>query len=158
MKKRVLILSANPKGTSVLDLDIEKKAIRQALNGTPFEPEPRGAVTPEDLHLALLEVQPHVVHFCGHGEGTEGIVLMDDAGKVKFASTSALANLFKLFQDTIECIVLNACYSEVQATAISQHINYVVGMNRSILDESAIIFAKGFYQALGIRCRSSSSL
>ena len=129
MKKRVLILSANPKSTSVLDLGIEKKAIRQALNGTPFEPEPRDAVTPEDLHLALLEVQTHVVHFCGHGEGTEVIVLMDDVGKVKFASTSAFPNLFKLFQDIIECIVLNACYTEVQATAVSQHINYCPSSN-----------------------------
>lgn len=149
MSKRILILSANPKGTSALDLEIEKKAIRDSLRGSKFTLETRGAVNPEALHLALLEVKPQIVHFCGHGEGTNGIVLMDKTGKVQLVRSSALANLFAIFQETIECVVLNACYSEVQAEAIVEHINYVVGMNRSILDESAIIFARGFYQALG---------
>ncbi|MEM9276342.1 MAG: CHAT domain-containing protein [Cyanobacteria bacterium P01_F01_bin.143] len=145
MSKRILILSANPKGTSALDLNIEIREIRQVLKGSDYILETRGAVRPADLQQALLEVQPQIVHFCGHGEGTEGLVLVGDRGKIKFASTKALANLFKIFQDSIECIVLNACYTKVQATAISNHINYVVGMNRSILDESAIIFARGFY-------------
>ena len=148
MTKRILILSANPEGTSSLDLDTEKREIRQSLKGSDYMIETREAVRPADLQQALLEVQPQIVHFCGHGEGTEGIVLVNEDGNIKFAPTPALAKLFKIFQDSIECIVLNACYTEVQATAISQHINYVVGMNRSILDESAIIFARGFYGAL----------
>ena len=149
MTKRILILSSNPKGTSALDLDIEKREIREALKGSEFIVETRGAVRPEDLQQALLEVKPQIVHFCGHGEGTEGIILMNDAGEIKFASTQALTDLFKIFSDRIECIVLNACYSEVQADAIAEHINYVVGMNRSIFDEAAITFAEGFYRAIG---------
>ncbi len=64
-------------------------------------------------------------------------------------STESLTRLFKLFQNKIECIVLNACYSEVQAEAIHQQINYVVGMNRAIGDRASIKFAVGFYDALG---------
>ena len=45
-------------------------------------------------------------------------------------------------------MVLNACYSEVQAEAISQHINHVIGMNRAIGDKAAINFAVAFYDAL----------
>lgn len=151
MSKRILILSANPEGTSSLDLDTEKREIRQALKGSDYIIETRGAVRPGDLQQALLEVQPQIVHFCGHGEGTDGIVLVNDEGNIEFASTAALAKLFEIFQENIECIILNACYTEVQATAISQHINYVIGMNRSILDESAIIFARGFYGAIGAK-------
>ncbi|OQW91766.1 MAG: hypothetical protein BWK79_16185, partial [Beggiatoa sp. IS2] len=44
---------------------------------------------------------------------------------------------------------LNACYSEVQAIAISQYIDYVIGMNQAIGDEAAIEFAVAFYDALG---------
>ena len=44
---------------------------------------------------------------------------------------------------------MNACYSEIQANAIAQHIKYVIGMNQAIGDKSAIAFAVGFYQALG---------
>nr|MDJ0596762.1 caspase family protein [Pleurocapsa sp. MO_226.B13] len=147
--RKILIVSSNPKGTSALDLDIEKREIREALKGSEFIIETRGAVRSEDLQKALIEVKPQIVHFCGHGEGTEGIVLMNDAGEINFASTQALTDLFKIFSDRIECIVLNGCYSEVQANAIAEHINYVVGMNRSILDEAAITFAEGFYRAIG---------
>lgn len=45
--------------------------------------------------------------------------------------------------------MLNGCYSEVQANAIAQQINYVVGMNQAIGDKAAIEFAVGFYDALG---------
>ena len=45
--------------------------------------------------------------------------------------------------------MLNACYSEVQARAIAQHIPYVVGMTKAIGDRAAIAFAVGFYRALG---------
>jgi hypothetical protein len=53
-----------------------------------------------------------------------------------------------LFQGKIECVLLNACYSQAQAEAIHQHIDYVVGMNQAIEDEAAIKFAIGFYDAL----------
>ncbi len=63
--------------------------------------------------------------------------------------TQAIANLFELFSTTIECVVLNACYSEVQASAIAKHIPYVIGMNQAIGDKAAIKFATGFYNAVG---------
>jgi hypothetical protein len=46
-------------------------------------------------------------------------------------------------------LILNACFSEVQADAISQHIKYVIGMNKAIGDTAAIEFSIGFYDALG---------
>jgi hypothetical protein len=57
--------------------------------------------------------------------------------------------LFKQFTDQVECVILNACFSETQAKAIAEHIKYVVGMNQAIGDKAAIAFAIGFYQALG---------
>ncbi|MEO1433115.1 MAG: hypothetical protein AAFV71_29430 [Cyanobacteria bacterium J06633_8] len=63
--------------------------------------------------------------------------------------TEAIAKLFELFSDTIECVVLNACYSEVQGNAISRYIPYVIGMNQAIGDKAAIKFATGFYNAIG---------
>ncbi|MEL7006442.1 MAG: hypothetical protein AAFN93_27495 [Bacteroidota bacterium] len=60
-----------------------------------------------------------------------------------------MANLFKLFAETVKCVVLNACYSEVQAEAIATQIDTVIGMYESIGDKAAIIFSKGFYEGLG---------
>lgn len=76
-------------------------------------------------------------------------MLEDATGNPQLVSTEALSRLFECFQTTIECVVLNACYSEAQAAAIFQHIDHVVGMNQAIGDRAAIEFAIGFYDALG---------
>jgi WD40 repeat protein len=151
--KQILILASNPKGTSVLDLDREIRDIREGLRRSPnrddFDIEMRGAVRPIDLRRALLEVKPQIVHFCGHGSGEGGLVLEDDDGNEQFVKNEALSRLFEVFADRVECIVLNACYSEVQADALIEHINYVIGMSHEIPDEAAIAFSIGFYDAIG---------
>jgi parallel beta-helix repeat protein len=70
-------------------------------------------------------------------------------GQPQLVETQALAMLFELFTDSVECILLNACYSQIQATAIAQHIGFTIGMNKAIGDRAAIEFALGFYDALG---------
>jgi hypothetical protein len=49
----------------------------------------------------------------------------------------------------VECVLLNACYSVLQAEAIALHIPYVIGMNQAVGDAAAREFAVGFYDALG---------
>ena len=56
-------------------------------------------------------------------------------------STEALAGLFALFASSVECVVLNACYSAVQAEAIAEHIPHVIGMSQAISDQAAMEFA-----------------
>ncbi len=107
------------------------------------------AVRQRDFYRAILDTQPQIVHFCGHGAGEDGIILEDETGTTAFVQADTLASLFKLFaKKGVECVVLNACYSEVQADAIHQHINHVIGMNRAIGDKAAINFAVAFYDAL----------
>jgi hypothetical protein len=150
--RRILTLAANPKKTGRLRLDEEvreiDKALRRAQKRDHFELKSRWAVTPRDLQLAILEEKPEIIHFCGHGE-KDGLVLEDDLGQATLVSTAALSNLFKLFAGQVQCVLLNACYSEVQAKEICQHIGYVIGMNQPIGDRAAIEFAFGFYSALG---------
>ncbi|QLE59754.1 SAVED domain-containing protein [Nostoc sp. TCL26-01] len=152
-KKRILILAANPQQTSRLCLDEEvreiENALRRARHRDQLELIPRWAVTAREMRRAVLEESPQIVHFSGHGAGEQGLVLDDETGQVKLVKATALAELFKLFADQVECVLLNACYSEVQAEAIRQHINYVIGMNQPIGDRAAIEFAVGFYDALG---------
>jgi hypothetical protein len=151
--KRILILSANPKDTSKLRLDEEVREIQTGLERAKkrdgFEIITKWAVRPDDLRRALLDYEPEIVHFSGHGAGKYGLALEDNTGKSQMVSTESLAKLFKLFQTQIECVLLNACYSEEQAIAIHEHINCVVGMNQEIGDRAAIEFATGFYDALG---------
>jgi hypothetical protein len=151
--KKILVLSANPVNTSKLRLDEEVREIQSALERSrhreEFELIPRLAVRIDDLRRALLDHEPEVVHFSGHGDETDGITLEDNSGHAQLVSTESLSNLFKLFKDTVECVLLNACYSETQAEAIYQHINCVIGMKHAITDKAAIHFSKAFYDALG---------
>lgn len=151
MAKKILILTANPRGDLKLPREIRdiREGLRRSANREQFIVETREAVRVEDLTLALLEVKPWIVHFCGHGSGTQGLVLENDGGQQHLVSTEALANFFRHFRNQIECILLNACYSEVQGQEIVKHINYVIGMRQEILDDAARAFTRGFYEALG---------
>lgn len=150
--KTILFLAANPKGTSQLRLSEEVREIQSGLKRIhrqdAFVLQQQWAVRSRDVYQALLDYKPQIVHFSGHGSGEDGLVLENDAGQVQLISTEAVFNLFKLFGKQIECVVLNACYSEVQAKAIAKHIPYVIGMNKAIGDKAAIEFAIGFYEAI----------
>ena len=153
-KRTILILASSPIDRAGLRLDKEAREIDEGLRRSQkreqFTLEQKWAIRPDDLRRALLDFHPQIVHFCGHGSRDNGLVLENDMGEAQFVPTNALANLFKLFSKRgVECVVLNACYAEVQAEAISQHINYVVGMSEQISDRAAVKFAVGFYDALG---------
>ncbi len=151
--KKILILSANPNNTSRLRLDEEIREIKQGLQlatkRDKFVIESAEAVRYRDIHRSILNFEPQIVHFSGHGAGEPGLVFEDNAGKQKLVDAEALAGLFELFADQVECVLLNACYSEIQAQAIAQHLDYVIGMSHEIGDQAAIEFAVGFYDALG---------
>lgn len=149
----ILFLAANPKDTARLRLDQELRDVAEGLQRAQkrdqFNLEQRLAVRPRDIQRAMLDVNPQIIHFSGHGTGEQGLIFEDEMGNAKLVSGDALAGLFELFAEQIQCVVLNGCYSEVQAKAIAQHIPYVIGMNQAIGDKAAIAFAVGFYDALG---------
>ncbi|MCP4695925.1 MAG: CHASE2 domain-containing protein [Gammaproteobacteria bacterium] len=153
MSKTILFLAANPVNTGRLRLDGEiskiDEGLRRAKQRDVFRLEKRGAVQPNDVGRALLDIEPNIVHFSGHGEGEAGIVLEDATGQSKLVDDEALAGLFELFAGSVECVVLNACYSEAQARAIARHIPWVIGMSAAISDTAALEFAVAFYDALG---------
>lgn len=150
---RILFLAANPRETPALQLDEEVRAIDQALRlanyRDAFDLETQWAVRYSDLSGHLLRYQPDIVHFSGHGSNAGEIILLDQQGAAHPVSAQALGKLFALLKDNIRCVVLNACYSEIQAQAIAQQIDTVVGMTTAIGDQAAINFATAFYQGLG---------
>lgn len=152
MQKTILILAANPKNTTRLRLDQEVREISNGLERArmrdQFVLKQVWAARPVDIRRAMLDFQPNIVHFCGHG-GTEGIFFEDDQGQACLVEAKALAEFFSLFKDSVECVILNACYSEIQARAIAEHILYVIGMSKEIGDNAAIEFAVAFYDAIG---------
>ena len=150
--RKILILAANPQNTSHLRLDEEVRGIQQSLRLSNerdrFDIKSEWAVRTEDLMQLLVSHNPHIVHFLGHGSGDRGLVLEDGRGRSQLVPTRALARLFQQVV-SVECVLLNACYSDTQAQAISQFVSCVVGMNQPIGDPAAVCFARGFYTSLG---------
>jgi formylglycine-generating enzyme required for sulfatase activity len=151
---KILILASNPRGDLNLDREIRdlKAVIEKSRNRQDFEVETALAVRVGDLQDLFLKHQPQIVHFCGHGSGQEGLVFEGNDGSEQWVRKEALSGLFRLFSRDVGCVLLNACYSEAQADAIVEHIDYVIGMNQAIRDDAAIAFSKGFYRGLGYEC------
>ncbi|MBW4446485.1 MAG: CHAT domain-containing protein [Spirirestis rafaelensis WJT71-NPBG6] len=152
--KTILLLAANPRDTSKLQLDVEVREIDEGLQRAnkrdEFDLKQKWAVRSRDFYRAILDTQPQIVHFCGHGTAEDGIILENETKQTVYVQADALASMFKLFaRKGVECVVLNACYSEVQAEAISQYVKYVIGMNKAVGDKAAVAFAVAFYDALG---------
>jgi hypothetical protein len=151
--RTILFLASNPTDTGRLRLDKELREIEEGLKRSKereqFNLVSRFAVRVDDLRRSLLDHSPTIVHFAGHGEGVDGILLENRDGQAFQVPNDALAGLFRLFVGEIECVVLNACYSDVQASAIAQYIPYVIGMKAAVSDDTGVEFAVGFYDALG---------
>src|SRR5262245_28979539 len=149
--RTILILAANPPATPALGLRDEYWAIVGAMGrargGRRLHVVPAMAVTDDDLRRALLDHEPEIVHFSGHGTGRKGLVFEEAGGPLLIAG-EALAELFRLCSAHVRCVVLNACHSEVQAAAIGRHVEFVIGMSRAIGDAAAIKFSAGLYDAL----------
>jgi hypothetical protein len=150
---KILFLAADPSDAARLRLGQELRDIRERLQlarqRDRFILESRESVRPGDISQAIFDVEPQIIHFSGHGTSTGELCFEDALGKVQPVQPVALAALFELVADQINCVVLNACYSEAQAKAIAEHIPFVIGMNQAVGDRAAIAFATGFYKALG---------
>jgi hypothetical protein len=154
MKKvKVLFLAANPSGTNPLKLDEEIRAVNEKIRSSDYRDflslVSVWAVRPDDLLQSLNEHKPQIVHFSGHGSRIGEIILADKNGQANPVSETSIKALFSVLKDNIRLVVLNACYSKIQADAIKEIVECVVGMNTAIGDQAAITFAASFYRAIG---------
>lgn len=149
----ILFLASNPQDTTRLKLDEELGAITDRLHESEYREVinlvPHWAVGPDDLILKLNDLKPEIIHFSGHGSQAGELMLTDQHGMSTPARPAALKKLFGSLMYTPRLVVLNTCYSEVQAKAIRSLVDCVIGMQGSVADEAARTFAASFYRALG---------
>jgi hypothetical protein len=148
----VLFLAANPAQVPLLQLGEECRAIEDKIRAAKFRDQirfrSRWAARPDDLLQALNEDTPSVLHFSGHGAGDEGLYFQSEGGSALLVSADGLSQVMQAAGAGVMVVVLNACYSEVQAQALVAHVPCVVGMPDAIGDEAAIIYAASLYRAL----------
>src|SRR6476661_919162 len=142
-KLLVLFAAASPTDLARLRTEEEMRQVREALELSMgrerFALELRPAVRPPDFARALLQLKPRVVHFSGHGTAEAGeLCFQDDAGYSQPASAEGLRGIFSGPESVVECVVLNACYSNGNTAALSQAVRYVIGMTTKVSDAGAI--------------------
>jgi hypothetical protein len=150
---RILFVAANPADTDSLRLGEEFREIQDKMRGADsqkkFQMRSAWAARPDDLLQQMNEFRPHILHFSGHGSSAGEIVLQDSSGNARPLSSAELRRLFGNFRSWLRIVVLNACYSNVQAGALLDSADIVIGMNAAIGDSAAISFAASFYRGLG---------
>ena len=123
---KILFLAADPTDTSRLRLGEEAREIQEKLQLAKlrehFELHQRLSVRPVDISQALLDLQPQIVHFSGHGHADGSLCFENQMGESHPIQPDALAALFEQFAVQVGCVVLNACYSEVQANAMASWV------------------------------------
>ncbi|MEA5553292.1 alpha/beta hydrolase [Anabaena cylindrica UHCC 0172] len=149
----ILILAANPINTQKLQLEKEAELIRERLQeneiGRQYIVKDEATACIEDLSKYLLQYEPIILHFSGHGNSNGEIILNNRQDQAQVVSIETLAELLSTVGGRIECVVLNACFSLEKADAIAEQVSCVIGMDKEIDDESALRFAGGFYRGLG---------
>jgi len=151
MKKKILIISANPTNTPRLRLDEEIREI-QSCCSNKFIVEIKLAVRVIDFQRALLTFKPNIVHFCGFSDGNNNVFFEDAVdGEKQLVPLKTLSYLLGLFKEDIETVFFNTFLSEKEVEIISKNIPNVVFLKENKSDKEAIIFAKEFYKTL---CKS----
>ena len=149
----VLFLAANPTNTLPLRLDEEARAIQEKIRLSDFRDsvrfESRWATRTGDILQAINETNPTIIHFSGHGTENGELVLLNPDGSAKTVSKEAISMVMSTASNTIRLVVFNACFSEIQAANVVEHIEAAIGMSTSIGDEAACVFAAQLYSSIG---------
>lgn len=149
----VLFLASNPIDQQQLRLDEEARSIHEMVRKSEHRDvvrlESRWAVQPLDVLQAINDCRPGVVHFSGHGSPEDEILFQDSAGRTKPVSKEAIVQTMMAASGDIQLVFFNTCFSHGQAAAIVEHVPCAIGMNTSIGDQAARIFAAQFYSAIG---------
>lgn len=151
-KTRILIVEANPRDTTHLKLNKESAIIENTLDeakaGNSFKIKKISAATGKDLSDMLWSFKPNIIHFCGHGEKNNLLFVDDDSGKTHEIAKADLIALFEQYAEGIQCALFNTCESAELAAGMVEHIDYAIGMNEPVWDDTSLNFATGFYRGL----------
>ena len=157
---KLLVVLAAPKDQPELDLQREEDGIRQALQNVQVELSVLRHATIEKLHDTLLDVEPHILHFSGHGvvSGGFGALALENpiTGNTDPLTARQLRGLLNHMGITLA--VLNACETARHSTRdalmgvaqalIREEIPAVIAMQFLVSETVALMFTRRLYEFL----------
>nr|BBH86082.1 hypothetical protein KTC_08330 [Thermosporothrix sp. COM3] len=157
LKLRILIVTSQPRKMSDVAVERELENIRLVLS--PLVKDGR-------IEMRVIEAKPseldrvrngtwHVLHFIGHGERGE-LIMLDENGYARWVKAATFASELP---PGVRLVILNSCDGgkQHQVFAFTSTANRlmlyggvpaVLAMLHRIPNESAIVFARAFYTAL----------
>ncbi|HVO54691.1 MAG TPA: CHAT domain-containing protein [Solirubrobacterales bacterium] len=148
----VLFLASAPEDQDALRLDKETREIEKRVRSSEHRDSiyfrARMARQLVDLLDDLNEVRPAILHFSGHGDQS-GLAFEDESGATAALDNALLGRLLDAAAQGVRLIVFNSCDSASQAELAVRHVDLAIGMDASIDDEDAKVFAGQFYNSLG---------
>jgi hypothetical protein len=149
---RILFLSSQSNRQEAIRIAEEERQIRHALLGARYGRQLEiivgSAVRVRDFPWYLLEYDPDILHFSGHGY--QGAILVENDGEADWPLEGCrLAELFGIFKNRLRCVVLNSCHSGMEAEPIAREVGAAVVRPGAVSDQAAIIFSEHFYEGLG---------
>lgn len=161
---RILVVLADPIGAAPLNIDQEVHNILKALKSA----QEKGLVVVDfveegsmhNIEIMMADHDYHILHYSGHGGMAEDgsfLALEDGEGNFAPAFIDDLLPVIRKSQ-SLRMIIMNGCQTgkinETQAmsgiaTGLLQVVPAVVAMQFTIRDDSAQVFARAFYEAIG---------
>jgi tetratricopeptide (TPR) repeat protein len=146
---KILFIASEPIDKERMRSGAELQCVRDQLERNPsFRIEAIQSTKTDDLLQKILAYEPNLLHFCVPGEETGEMYLEDTRGESKTVLPDALANVFRLASKHVKCVFLNTTFSDKQIQAISQFVPIVIAARQRMNSDTAIKFAKFFYQQL----------
>jgi hypothetical protein len=159
---KLLLAIASPHDLEPLAVEEEVERIKAALAPVAEQIELHilRQTTAQSLHEALINHEPHLLHFIGHGLQEDGkgyLALEDKTGNMHAVDAEQL--LVLLHGRCIKVVVLNACntasYGEddiaimgIAPALVRAQIPAVIAMQFALPDDIALLFSRTLYSAL----------
>lgn len=148
----LLFISSGPQDQDRLRLDAEQRdivaKIKATLHRDKIVTNVVPAARPTDLIDAFNQFHPTILHISGHG-ATNAIALEDDNGYTVAVESSLLKDLVSVAGSQLRLVVLNACESAQLAEELTEIVDVAIGMNASVGDNAAHVFAVQLYSSIG---------
>lgn len=129
-----------------------KESIQWGKNREHFRITNSSINTPRDFGRELLNQNPTILHMRGWrhaNDDTDWIYLADLKNHHhKKMKVENVANMLKLFSNSLRCIILENCYSTKASKLIGKYIPFVIKLNSSESNVSPFLFEENFYDAI----------
>ena len=163
--KRILLASAQPTDTVLLKLRQERATVEGVLSRHGVLPKALEGATHSSLQQAILEEQPQVFHFMGHGTTDpttgEGLLLLEQQNRKKDPLPASDLARFFLGRRVPRLVILTSCltgtpgpvadagpFASVAAALVAGGLPAVIAMQTAIRDTNALLFTQRLYEGV----------